>query len=174
MSSPSPPNTSSYGITPLESWPYKGSVWILVPFFGIYLIDMGTVLFWSECKVSISSWGVGKDLTLHFFQVNWNNITSANGPQELHFSFHCLHLFPITTSKIYRKRPPFARTYYFAFLIFVSHIACIFHKSSWILSPLKRTRERKTGLHLVEGHKEHKAEVLGGRSVNWQEGKDSK
>lgn len=30
------------------------------------------------------------------------------------------------------------------------------------------------GLHLVEGHKEHKAEILGGRSVNWQEGKDSK
>lgn len=45
MLSPLPQNT--YGIIPLESWSYKGSVWVLVPFFFfcIYLIDMGTDLF---------------------------------------------------------------------------------------------------------------------------------
>lgn len=111
---------------------------------------MGTDFFWLECKVSISSfryhWCGGEGPNTAFFQDNSNNITSVNELPELHFSFCCFHLIPITNSKIYRKRGlSFARTYYFAFLIFGSYIACIFHSSSWILSPLKRRRERKTG-----------------------------
>lgn len=134
MSSPSPQNTSSYGIIPLESQPYKGSVWVLVPFFW-HICDRYGRRFFSDqsAKYLFPHAGItdvmGKDLTLHFFRIT--ETTSANEPQELPFSFYCLHLFSITNSKIFRKRGlSFARTYYFTFLIYGSQIACIFHNSS--------------------------------------------